>query len=106
LKAISQFVVHLFDLIEAEGFALRSAVRGEARRAREAATDILTGVAFLLVAVPLTLAGLALMAMGLLRWLELQVGPPLAAALTGLFVLTLAAACYWCFRSFLTKSEI
>lgn len=103
MKAISQFVVHLFDLIEAEGFALRSAVRGEARRARQAATDIVTSVAFLLVAVPLTLAGLALMATGLLRWLELQVGGPLAATLTGLAVLTVAGGCFWCFRFLLAR---
>lgn len=103
VKAISQFVVHVFDLIEAEGSALRTAVRTEARRARDAVTDIATGVVFIIMSVPLALAGFSLMAAGFMWWLEGQVGRPLAAALTGAIALAAAGGCLWCFKWFVER---
>ncbi len=47
MEAISRFVVHVFDLIEAEGGALRTLVRGKARRPQANAANMATGVAFL-----------------------------------------------------------
>lgn len=100
MKAIAQFVVNVVDLIEAEGRSLRTIVRSEARCAQSAAKNMAMGTAFLLAAVPLLVAGVWLMAAGLMWWLETQVSRPLAAGLTGLALLALAAACMLCFRLF------
>ncbi len=98
MKAISQFVVHVFDLIEAEGAALRAAVRTEAQRARETSADVATGFALLLTSVPLVLAGFALLAAGMMWWLETLVTRPLAAAITGLVLLIVGGVLLVTFR--------
>jgi glucan phosphoethanolaminetransferase (alkaline phosphatase superfamily) len=98
VKAISQFVVHVFDLIEAEGATILAVVRGEARRVHAAATNMALGVAILLISVPLFIAGFGLLAAGLMWWLETQVSRPLAAGLTGFVILALAAGCLACFK--------
>lgn len=91
MKAVSRFIVHVFDLIEAEGAALRAAVRDEARRAQSTATNLATGAGILLVAVPLLIAGCGLLAAGLMWWLETQVSRPLAAGITGAGLLIVGA---------------
>lgn len=88
MKAISQFVVHLCDLVEAEGRVLLTVGREEARRVKDAAADLALGAALLLVAVPLLVAGFSLLAAALMWWLESLVSRPLAACLTGLAVLS------------------
>lgn len=93
MKAISQFVIHVVDLLEAEGSALRAAVRVEARRAQTSVTNMAAGAAFLLVSVPLLVGGFWLVAAGLMWWLETQVSRPLAACLTGLAVLAVGGGC-------------
>ncbi|TVQ60451.1 MAG: hypothetical protein EA378_11680 [Phycisphaerales bacterium] len=98
MKAISQFVVHVFDLIEAEGVALRSAVRSEAQRARETSADVATGFALLLTSVPVLLAGFGLLAAGMMWWLETIVSRPLAAGITGAVALVLGGALLFTFR--------
>ena len=98
MKAISQLVVHVFDLIEAEGRTLLTVFRGESGRVRTVATNMAMGVAFLLVSVPLFVAGVWLIAAGLMWWLETQVSRPLAAGLTGLAILAVGAGCLSCFR--------
>ena len=99
MKAISQFVVHVFDLIEAEGGVLRAVVRGEARRARSGATTLAVTLAVLAVSVAFGVVGCWLLGSGLLWWLQTQVSRPLAAALTGLVVLATGAACFAGFRA-------
>lgn len=99
MKGVSQFVVHVFDLLEAEGGAFRRAVRDEAGRARRSVASLLLGVAALLVSVPLTVGGVGLVSAGLMWWLEGEVGRPLAAALTGAAVLTAAGLLVSCFRA-------
>lgn len=98
MKAISQFVVHVFDLIEAEGAAFRAAVRSEAQRARETSADVATGFALLLTSVPLLLAGFGLLAAGMMWWLETILTRPLAAGITGLAVLLVGGALLLTFR--------
>ncbi|MFN0010628.1 MAG: hypothetical protein ACKVS8_03185 [Phycisphaerales bacterium] len=105
MKAISQFVVQVFDLIEAEGGALLTVVRGEARRAHTAATNMAMGVAFLLISIPLAVAGLCLAAAGLMWWLETLVGRPLAAVLTGFVILGAGAACLYGFTLLTRRPE-
>ena len=98
VKAISEFIVHVFDLIEAEGRGLLKVVRGEAHRARAIFANLATGVAVLLISIPLIVAGLGLAAAGLMWWLEGLVGRPLAAGLTGLAVLGVGIGCFVYFR--------
>lgn len=98
MKAVSQFVVHVADLMEAEGRSLLGVVRGEAHRAHSTATNMAMGVALLLIAVPLCVAGVWLLAAGLMWWLETQVSRPLAASLTGLVILAAGGALMGCFK--------
>ncbi len=106
MKVIAQFVVRLFDLIEAEGSTLLTVVRGEARRARASAANLLLGMSFLLIAVPLTVAGVGLITVGLMWWLEAEVGRPLAAVLTGAAVLVAAGVCLMCFRAVVAMVQL
>lgn len=99
MKAISSLLVSVCNLIEAEGRSLRAVAREEAQAARSGIVSMAVGIAFLLVAVPLFVAGAALLALGLNWWLEAHLSRPLAAALTGLVVLAMAFACLLVCRS-------
>lgn len=100
MKVISQFIVKVMDLLEAEGKAALAAVQGEGRRLRSAVRDLLVGVAFLVISIPLLVAGILLMAAGTMWWLETHVDRPAAALLTGLLVLLVGGACLFVFRTF------
>ena len=104
MKAISQFVVHTCDLIEAEGRSLLTVVRGEARSVQTAVKTLAMATAFLVIAVPLLVAGIGLLAMSVLWWLETKMDPPAAMALTGLLVLVVGMACLATFR-LMTRSQ-
>jgi hypothetical protein len=97
VKAISQFVVHVFDLIEAEGRMLLEVVRGEARRAHLSVVHLLLGVGFLAVSVPLIVAGVLLVGAGVFWGLEAVLGRPAGAAVTGVLVIGIGALCMWGF---------
>ena len=105
MKAIAQLVVRLFDLLEAEGRSLRAVVRVETRRMHATATNMAIGAAFLLIAVPLCVAGFGLLAAGLLWWLETQFGRPLAAAVTGLVMLAAGGGCVLGFRLLASRQQ-
>ena len=92
MKEISQFVVRVFDLVEAEGRTLLAVGREEARQAQGAVKSLAMGATCLLISIPLFVAGFSLLAIGLMWWLETLVTRPLAAALTGLVVLAFASA--------------
>ncbi len=92
MKGISQLVVHVFELAEAGGSSLRANVRNEVHRACVAATDLVYSGAFLIVAIPLCIAGVLLVGAGFMWWLETQVSRPLAALLTGVALLIASAA--------------
>lgn len=94
MKAISQFVVRLVDLLEAEGRAAMSVARSEARHVRRMAAHLALGVAVLCIAVPLCLGSVWLLTTGLRGWLETEVSRPLAAGLSGLVLLAVGAACF------------
>lgn len=87
MKAISQLVVHIMDLVEAEGGALRAHVRQEGRRACDAIAALAMSGAMLIIAIPLCLAGFGLLLTGFMWWLEMKVGRPFAACITGLLFL-------------------
>jgi hypothetical protein len=83
MKAISQFVVRVFDLIEAEGRTLLAVVRDEAVRVHGAVVNLMLATAFLVMAVIFVLVGCGLIAFGMIRWLEPWVSLPVALVLTG-----------------------
>lgn len=99
MKVISEFIVHVFDLVEAEGRSLATIIGDGAHRARCAARTAALGGVLLLISIPLLLGGCWLMAYGLREWLEPLIGRPMSAGLTGLAVLAAGAACLLvCFR--------
>ncbi|MCP9874390.1 hypothetical protein [Synechococcus sp. Cruz CV-v-12] len=105
MKAISQFLVHVVDLVEAEGRSLRSVVRGEAERVQATVASMLLGVAMLLISIPFVISGVWLLGAGLMWWLETEVGRPLAAGLTGLAVLSVGGAFIGGFRSLAGRKQ-
>jgi divalent metal cation (Fe/Co/Zn/Cd) transporter len=92
VKEISQFVVRVFDLIEAEGRVLLEVGREEARRVHSAVNSMAVGATCLLISIPLFIAGISLLGIGLMWWLETQVTRPLAAVLTGFMFLAVASS--------------
>ena len=98
MKAIAQLVVRIFDLVEAEGRSLRSVVRDEARCAHAAANNIALGLALLIMAIPVSVGGITLLAVSFMWWLETQVSRSLAACLTGLVILAAGALLLASFR--------
>ncbi len=102
MSAISQFVISVFELAEAEGRDLRTTVRAEARDLRTVVVNLATASAVLLLSVPLLVAGAGLMTAGLMWWLESQLNRPLAAAITGLVVSALGLGCLFLFRTLTT----
>lgn len=98
MKAISQLVVRVIDLIEAEGRDLRTVLRVEAGRVHVGLAHLAVGIAILLISVPLILAGLCLLAAGMMWWLETILSRPAAAALAGGALLGVGIACFVCSR--------
>lgn len=102
MKVISQFVVRVCDLIEAEGRTLRSVIRHEAAQihahAQAMIANLLLGSALLVLAVCFVIAGFGLIAMGLLRWLEPLISQPAALVLSGLGGASLGCVCFYIFR--------
>lgn len=106
MKMISQLVVHIFDLVEAEGHSLRSAVRAEASRAHAAIVNLVLGVGVVLVAAVLSVSGLWLLAASLLWWLEPKLGKALAACVCGVLVLLLAGGGVLIFKSIVRRRDV
>jgi hypothetical protein len=93
VKAIAQLVVHIVDLLEAEGRSLLQVVQREGRQVRHSMISLSIALSLLLIMIPLVVAGFGLVAAGLLWWLETMVQRPLAAALTGTVLLGAGGAC-------------
>lgn len=105
MKAISDFVISVFELAEAEGRDLRTSVRVEARAARAAVISLSLALAVLGLAVLLLVGGSWLMVSGFHLWLETQVSRPLAAVLAGLSVFGFGVGGLVLFRSFIKRSS-
>lgn len=105
MKSIAQLVVHVFDLIEAEGASLLQVVRAEARGVQAATAHLALGAACLCVSAPLLVGGVGLMATGLMWRLETIVDPSLAAGLTGLAVMLVGGGFVACFRALTAQGK-
>lgn len=99
MRSLARLIIAAAELAEAEGRDLRAALRGEAARARSAMLHIAAALAVLLVAVPLLIGGLWLMALGLLAFLEMRLGGPLAMVTSGGVVVLVGMALLLKFRS-------
>ncbi len=100
MKTISQFIVNVCNLVEAEGAALRTAVRQEGRMMRRATGDLAITIAWLLICIPLVLLGLCLLSAGLMCWLDTMVSRPLVFAITGASVLAVGVSGFVCFKAY------
>lgn len=110
MKSFSQLIVHLADLAEAEGRALRTAVRAEfsgfrtgvraeMRELRGHVSRIGFALVFLLAGFLLLVCGLAMAARGLVILLVPYWGPGGATLGVGVFVLILAGVSLWMFQA-------
>ncbi len=98
MRAISQFVVRVSELMEAEGRSAVRTARVEGRVLHGVARRLALGAALLAVGVPLCVGAIVLLAMGSVLALEPSVGRPLAVGAVGLAVLLISMACvagYW-----------
>ena len=105
MRAISQFIIRVFDLIEAEGAALLSVARAEADRARSAAVHMAMGLALLAVAIPLVITGFGLLTAGLLWLLETHTSRWLAAMLTGTAILAVGGGLFAAFAFYFARRK-
>ena len=89
MKAVSQFVVNVCDLFEAEGRTLRTVVRDEASRLRIATTTLAMRLSLLAIAIPIIVGGVGLLAVTMMWLLEPALGDTAALGATGFTVLAL-----------------
>ncbi len=79
MKAIADFIIAFFDLLEAEGRTLRKAVM-----------HICMGIILLVIAALLLLAAMGFFLVGLYQYLSLQTTTPIASLMVACFSLALA----------------
>jgi protein-S-isoprenylcysteine O-methyltransferase Ste14 len=84
LKPISEFIVRLFDLIEAEGRAVRRSIE-----------RLGLGLSLTVVAAVLILLGCLLVLTGVWLGLGKEIGEAWASAITGVLMLALAGGVLW-----------
>ncbi|MBY0312745.1 MAG: hypothetical protein K2W85_11805, partial [Phycisphaerales bacterium] len=88
-----------------EGAAFMAAVRGVGQRLQLAAYSFAVGAAMLLIAVPIVLSGIWLLAASLMWWLETLTTRPLAAAATGVVMLMIGVGIFMTFRLLTLKAR-
>lgn len=106
MKAISQFVVRVFDLIEAEGRTLLAVVRDEGARIQAVVTNLMLATALLVMAVAFVLGGCGLIACGMVHWLEGVISRPAAFVLTGLAGASLGCISLYVYRKVVSRSDM
>ena len=106
MKAISQFVVRLVELFEAEANAVGGVLRVEARRAHTVVCETAMAATYLVVAAPLMVAGVSLLAAALYWWVEPMWGRAISAGVVGLVLVGAGAVGMLCFsRCFERRSR-
>jgi hypothetical protein len=95
LKAYTEFIIRLADLVEAEGRSLRGTIRTEARSLRMGAVKVGLFVGLIAAAAPLCLTGVGLVLLAAYLWMAPELGPPGAALITGLLTLAVAGGLLW-----------
>ena len=100
---ISQYIVGVTDLLEAEGRSLRDVARAEGRELKQATGKLLMGFAVLLAVAPLAVVGLGLLLAALFWAVEEPLGRPAAAAITGVVALSLCGGLLWLYKKLTTN---
>lgn len=103
MARISQYIVGVTDLLEAEGRSLRDTVRDEGRDLKKVAVKLSMGLAVLLAAAPLAVIGVGLLLAALYWALREQVGQPAAAAITGAVTLAVCGGLLWLYKKLTTN---
>ena len=98
MKRISELVVRIADLVEAEGRSLRGIVQSEARTFRMQVSRFVLSLAWVAGAIVLVLAGIVLIGVAEFLLIEQSWGRPAAAAVTGLGLLLLGILSIWVFN--------
>ncbi len=98
MRAITELVVRVADLVEAEGRAARGALRAEAREFREQAGRFTIGLVFLSAAAGLVLIGACLCVGTVYAALEPAVGAAWALLGAGIAALLGAGGLIWLFK--------
>jgi hypothetical protein len=96
---ISQYIVGVTDLLEAEGRSLRDAVKAEGRDLKQTAAKLGLGFAVLLAMAPLAVAGLGLLLASLFWALRGPMGQSASAAITGVVTLGVCGGLLWLFKT-------
>jgi hypothetical protein len=100
---MTELIVRVADLAEAEGRSLRGAVRAEARELRQQASRFSVGLVMLAGAGALALIGAALCVATVYTALEPVAGGPAALLGAGLFALLGAGVLIWVFKRMTTR---
>lgn len=95
MKAITELIVRVADLVEAEGRSVRSALRADARALRESAGRFTLGAAMTVAAAVLLLIGACLCVATVYAALEPSVGVPMALLASGLFSMACGGLVIW-----------
>ena len=98
LKAYTDFIVRLADLVEAEGRSLRGTVRAEARSLRMGAAKMGLGFGLVAAAAPLAILGLGLLLLAVYLWLAPEIGDAGAVLIPGGLPLAIAGGLIWASR--------
>ncbi len=99
MKRISEMIVRVTDLMEAEGRSLREVARVEGRVLRQVTARLTLGLAVLLATAPLVVAGVGLLLAALFMALRDPLGQPAAAAITGVVTLGVSGGLLWLFKT-------
>ncbi len=97
MKAVSELIVRVTDLVEAEGRSIRAVIRSEGRELRERVSRFSLGLIFLAGAAVLVLMGAALCVATVYAALEPSFGVAGALLAAGVFALACGGVLIWVF---------
>jgi hypothetical protein len=98
VKAVSELIVRVTDLVEAEGRSIRQVIRSEGHELRERVSRFSLGLVFLVGAAVLVLMGTALCVATVYAALEPSVGVAGALLSAGVFALACGGVLIWVFK--------
>lgn len=99
MKRLSEFIVSVADLFEAEGRAALHILRAEGRWIRSYIARLGVGLACLAVSFVVVIVGVVLLGRGAFLWMEQSMGTPAASSITGLAFLIFGSLLVWIYHS-------
>lgn len=98
MKRLTELLLRMTELVEAEGRTLRNVVVEEGRTLKKTAARMSLGIAVLFIVAPLAILGLAMLFVAMFLGLKEGVGAPWAAAMTGAATLLVCGGLLWLFK--------